>query len=114
AFVTTAGFRDVLEIQRCNRTEIYDPMYRKPLPVVPRHLRFEVPERILADGSVAQPLDEAAALALARRIEAAGVAAIAICLLNSYANDAHERRLAALLQQACPALYVVTSTSLTR
>ena len=114
AFVTTEGFRDVLEIQRCNRTEIYDPMYRKPAPIVPRHLRFEVPERILADGAVERPLDEAAVLALAAHIESADVDAVAICLLNSYANDVHERRVAALLQQRCPELYIVTSTSLSR
>ncbi len=99
ALLTTAGFRDTLEIRSEGR---YD--------IVPRHLRREVPERLLADGSVVRPLDES----VARRVIAAlvdeGVEALAICLLHAYVNPVHERRLAEIAREIAPALPVSCSS----
>jgi N-methylhydantoinase A len=105
ALVTTAGFRDVLEMGREARYDIYDLDLRMPEPLVPRRLRAEVPERIAADGHVVQALDEAAAEAVLRALCADGkVEALAICLLHGYAHPEHERRLAALARRLFPDL----------
>lgn len=114
AFITTAGFRDVLELQRSNRPEVYDPFYAKPDPLIPRHLRFEVVERMRYDGSVLEPLDEKALDGVIASLRDADVDAIAVCLLHSYANDAHERRLAAILRDALPDVDVTVSTDVAR
>jgi N-methylhydantoinase A len=115
ALVTTEGFRDVLEIGRGNRPVPFDLFYRREPPLVPRALRFEVPERIGADGGVLEPLDEAAVIALAGRLAAAGVEAVAISFLNAYANPAHERRAAEILAARLGSrVYVTAGTALTR
>src|SRR5215475_7800081 len=92
--LTTAGFRDALEIGREGRYDMYDLFIDPPPPLIPRHLRHEVPERLLADGSVQRQLDEAAARRVIGELLAEGVEAVAICLLHAYVNPAHERRLA--------------------
>jgi N-methylhydantoinase A len=103
ALVTTRGFRDVLEIARQNRQELYRvDLAPRPPPLVPRHLRFEVTERVLADGRVAVPLDEAEVPALAVALRASGVEAVAVCLLHAYAHPAHEARLRAALEGHVP------------
>jgi N-methylhydantoinase A len=108
ALVTTRGFRDVLEIARQNRLELYRlDLPPRPGPLVPRHLRFEVTERVQADGRVATPLDEGELPALAAALEAAGVEAVAVCLLHAYAHPAHEARVRAALERA--ARYVSAS-----
>ena len=110
ALLTTAGFEDVLEITRHVRRELYrlDP---DPFPVlVPRDLRLGVQERMRADGTAELPLDEAAVPALVERLRAARVEALAVCLLHSYANPAHERRLKALVAEAMPDLPVSLSS----
>ncbi|MSO76210.1 MAG: hydantoinase/oxoprolinase family protein [Alphaproteobacteria bacterium] len=104
ALVTTAGFEDVLEIGRHMRRDVYGLHAETRHVLVPRPLRFGVPERIGADGGVRQPLDEAAALGIVRRIVAEAVETVAICLLNSFANPEHERRLAQLLRAEAPGL----------
>ena len=114
AFITTEGFRDILELQRSNRPEVYDPFYSKPEPLIPRHLRFEVAERMLYDGSVMQPLDEKSLHALIPRLQDENVEAVGVCLLHSYANDAHERRVAEILRQALPGVDVTVSTDVAR
>jgi len=114
AFITTEGFRDILELQRSNRPEVYDPFYSKPEPLIPRHLRFEVTERMLYDGSVMQPLDEKSLHALIPRLQDENVEAVGVCLLHSYANDAHERRVAEILRQALPDVDVTVSTDVAR
>jgi N-methylhydantoinase A len=109
AYIATKGFRDVPEIMRYNRPEMYNPIYRKPQQIVPRELRFEVTERMNVDGSVYLPLDEEDARAVARRIKAADVGAVAVCLLHSYRNGAHERRLDQILREELPGVAVAIS-----
>ena len=115
AFLTTRGFRDVLLLQRHNRRQIYDLAYAKPVPVVARRDSFEVDERIGPDGGMLKPLDVSAAIAdLETPIRAGGYQAIAICLLNAYANPAHEIALAAALHEAFPDITVTCSSDVTR
>ncbi|MFF5259339.1 hydantoinase/oxoprolinase family protein [Actinomadura viridis] len=114
AFVTTAGFRSMLALGRQARVEEerYDLAYVRPEPPVPLSHTFAVPERVAPDGTVLHPLDERAAAEVAAAIAALEVTAVAICLLHSYANPVHERRLAEIVQAALPAgATVVTSAS---
>ena len=92
ALVTTQGFRDSIEIAQENRFEQYDIFIEKPEPLVPRTLRFTIPERVDAKGGVRLALDEKAVEALAEVLKAKKVEAIAIGYLHSYANPAHEKR----------------------
>ncbi|HLX28346.1 MAG TPA: hydantoinase/oxoprolinase family protein [Casimicrobiaceae bacterium] len=112
ALITTEGFRDVLEIRRLRMPVLYDIRFRKPPALVPRHLRFEVPERIDSHGRIERPLDEHAARAAIDRIVAAGVEAVAICLINGYANGVHEARLRELVFERAPHLPVSISSGL--
>src|SRR5437867_2058939 len=100
ALLTTEGFRDALEIGREGRYDMYDLFIDPPSPLVPRHLRREVPERLLADGSIARAIDEVAARRVLAELAQDGVEALAICLLHAYVNPAHEARLVALAQAA--------------
>jgi len=90
--ITTEGFADTLEIGRERKYELYDLAITKPEPLVPRHLRLEVPERVQADGSVRRPLDARAVEARAAALVKAGVTSIAIVFLHAYANPATRRR----------------------
>jgi N-methylhydantoinase A len=115
AFVTTAGFRDLLLIQRQDRPKVYQLVYQKPASVVERRDVIEIEERMLADGSVATPLDEALAeQALRKALAARPYRAVAICLLHAYANPEHERRLAGLIRKHFPELYVSCSSDISR
>src|SRR5262245_24437907 len=114
ALVTTKGFRDVLEIARGNRPDPFDLHYRRDEPLIPRALRFEVPERIGATGEVVTPLDTAALTALAEKLKGLGIEAVAIFFMNSYANPVHEEQAAALLRKLLPGVYVTYSTEVTR
>jgi N-methylhydantoinase A len=110
AFVATAGFRDILFMQRHDRRRIYDLHYAKPVPPVRRRDCFEVAERIDAGGQVLQPLDEAAVRQrLIPALRDGGYEAVAICLLSAYAAPAHEARLKALISEALPNLRVACS-----
>jgi N-methylhydantoinase A len=114
ALITTRGFRDVLEIQRANRPDLYNLLYRKPEPFVRRRLRLEVTERISYKGEVLTALDEddvRAAVASARTL---GAKAVAISFLHSYANAVHERRAAELVREEWPEAVVTCSHELTR
>ncbi len=91
ALLTTEGYRDSLEIGRERKYDLYDLAAKKPTPLVPRDLRFEVPERLLADGSVYRELDRVALDGIAEELQAADVGSLAIVFLHSYRNDAHER-----------------------
>ena len=91
--ITTAGFRDILELRRVRVPELYNLAYVKPKPLVPRQLRLEAIERLGPLGEVRVPLDEASAREAALRLQDAGVKAVAICLLHSYANPTHELRI---------------------
>ena len=97
--VTTAGFRDVLEMRRIRVPDMYNLDYRKPAPLVPRRLRREVVERMGPRGEVRTALDEASARAAARRLREEGVEAVAVALLHTYANPAHELRVAQILRE---------------
>lgn len=112
ALITTHGFRDVLEIRRLRMPVLYDIRWRKPPVLVPRRLRFEVEERIDHLGRVERALDEAGANAVIERILAAEVDAIAICLINSYANGAHELRLRELIRARDPSIPISVSSTL--
>ena len=110
ALITTEGFRDVLEIRRLRMPALYDIRFRKPPALVSRRLRFEVPERIDAEGRIERPLDEAAAQAAIEAVLAAEVEAVAVCLINAYANGAHERRLMELIRERDPDIPVSLSS----
>lgn len=109
ALVTTEGFRDVLEIGRANRPDLYNLSYRKPEPFVPRRLRFEVRERISHRGEVLVPLDEGDVDRVAERMRELDVDAVAICFLHSWTNPEHERRTAQLLSKRLKGVEVVAS-----
>ena len=98
--VTTAGFRDVVEMGDEGRFDQYDLRALKPAPLVPRHLRFEADERIRHDGSVVRPLDETSVLRAAEALRRAEVEAVAVCFLHAYADGAHEARARELLAGA--------------
>ena len=115
AFVATAGFRDLLFMQRHDRRNIYDLFYAKPAPPVRRKDCFEAVERLRADGSIETPLDEAKVKAeLLPALRDGGYRAVAICLLNAYADPVHEQRLAALIAEALPDVLVTCSHQVAR
>ncbi len=107
--ITTHGFRDVLEIGRIRMPEMFDLTWSKPKPLVLRRHRLEVRERIAADGSVVEALNEEDVLAVARALVDAGVESIAICFINSYRNPAHEQRAEAIIRRAFPDLLLCAS-----
>jgi len=107
--LTTRGFRDVLIIGREKRYQVYDLHIEKPAPLIPRRLIGEVSERVLADGSVRTPLDEADARRAVRELVARGVTTLAICLLHAYLNPVHEKRLAAIVAEEAPHVTVTLS-----
>jgi len=107
--LTTRGFRDVLLIGREKRYQVYDLQIDKPRPLIPRRLIGEVTERVLADGSVRTPLDEAEARRAIRALVERDVTTLAICLLHAYVNPAHERRLAELVAEEAPQVTVTLS-----
>ena len=115
AFVATDGFRDILFLQRHDRKQIYDLHYRKPQPPVLRRDCFEAVERVLADGTVEKELDEKLFRAnVLPKLAEGGYDAIAICLINAYKNNSHEKRLAALIAQALPNVVVTSSHQVAR
>jgi N-methylhydantoinase A len=110
ALLTTTGFRDAVEIGREHRYELYDLNLELPKPLVARHLRFDVPERIAADGSVLQPLDEAFVGRLVAELRDKGIKAIAVSYLNSFRNATHERRTAKIIKEVAPTIRVSLSS----
>jgi N-methylhydantoinase A len=115
ALLVTEGFRDLLLLQRHQRQQIYDLHYEKPVPVVRRRDTVEIIERIGPDGSIACPLDEDAARAAIQELLASReFDAVAICLLNSFANPAHEARLVEILGELAPDMQAAPSYKITR
>ena len=108
ALITTAGFRDVLELARLRYSKLYDVNFVKAKPLVPRRLRFVVGERMGPRGEVKKPLDEDDARGVVERVRRAEVESLAICLLHSYANPDHERRLAEIAREVLPSSVFVT------
>jgi N-methylhydantoinase A len=102
--VTTEGFRDVLEMRSQRRPNIYDVNWERSPALVPRELRFEVRERILADGTIDEPLDLANVETAIDDLVARGVEAVAICLVNSYANPVHEQAIKRSIHERHPGM----------
>ena len=114
ALLITRGFRDIYEIGRINRPDAYNLFFGKHEPLVQRSWRFEVNERLRADGSVHRELDESQVRALARELKDRGVESVAILLLHSYRNPAHEQRVKALIEAEIPQVFVTASHELSQ
>jgi N-methylhydantoinase A len=114
ALLITEGFRDIYEIGRINRPDAYNLFFRKHVPLVERALRFEVKERVLADGEIERTLDEDEIAALGERLEKLGIEACAILFLNCYARPEHEARAKAILEKRHPAMFVSASHELSQ
>ena len=110
ALLTTAGFRDAVEIGREHRYELYDLNLDLPKPLVPRHLRFDVPERVDADGGVLETLDENFVRRVVGELRAKGIKAIGVCYLNSFRNPAHENRTGEIIAEIAPEIRVSLSS----
>ena len=102
AFITTDGFKDLLEIQTGIRPALYDLQFEKLKPLVPRYLSFGVPERLDFRGDVLMPLDEDATRRVAEQLRDEGVESVAVCLLHSYINPDHEQRIGEILHDVLP------------
>lgn len=114
ALLTTRGFRDVIEIGRGNRPDMYNLHYKKPDPIVPRKLRFEITERIRSDGAIILPLNVDEVIKAAERLKAESIEAIAISYINSYANPEHEEITANIVKKILPKAFISTSSKVTR
>ena len=114
ALITTEGFRDVLEIGRGTRPDFFNLEYRKPRPFVPRFLRRELPGRISYKGQEEKTLDMSALPAILEDFRREAVEAIAVCLINSYANPAHEEAVVARIKELWPEVSTVASHQITR
>lgn len=112
AFITTKGFRDLLEIQRQVRPSLYDLFFDKPAPLIPRYLCYEVAERVTAEGEVLTPLDEEEVRQAVRQIKKEGVEAIAVCFLHSYLNPSHEKRTGEIIKEEFPEVYLTLSSEI--
>ncbi len=108
--ITTAGFADVIEFRQELRYDVYDLTAVFPDPLVPRHLRREVPERVDAEGNVITPLDEIAVRDALRDLAADGVTSVAVCFLQSYRYPAHEERVGAIAAEVAPDLFISLSS----
>lgn len=102
ALVTTKGFRDVLQIAREKRYDVYDIFIDMPEPLIPRRLRKEITERVLANGRVWVPLDKEDVIKALEAIKEAGAKSVAICFLHSYKNDCHEKEAREIIETAWP------------
>ena len=109
-FITTDGFRDLLEIQRQIRPTLYDLHFEKPRPLVPRYLCFGIPERLDAQGQVLTPLDENALVEAVEQLKRENVTAVAVCFLHSYINPNHEKRVGEILHEVFPDAIVSLSS----
>ncbi len=109
ALLTTRGFRDILELRRIRVPRLYEPLYVKPPPLVPRRRRLEITERMDAAGRVLSALDEADVVRAIERLAEMEVEAVAVCFLHAYANPAHERRVGEMLRAAMPGAFISLS-----
>lgn len=114
ALITTKGFRDVLEIARCNRPDLFNMVFAKPRPFIPRYLRQEVEERVSFDGKIITPLNEDDIRTAVEYFKKEKVEAIAVCYINSYANDEHEKRTVELIRKLWPEVFVTSSIEVTK
>ena len=109
ALVTTRGFRDVLELRRLRVPQLYNAFYRPPEPLVERRLRLEVDERIGSGGTVIRPLDEDSLTPALDRLRTDAPEAVAVCLIHSYSNPEHEKRLGEIIRKELPEAYISLS-----
>ena len=114
ALLITEGFRDIYEIGRINRPDSYNLFFQKHDPLVERALRFEVHERMYAEGEVHKPLDEDHVRATCKKMRDEGIEAVAILLLHCYANPAHELRVREIVEEELPGVFVSTSHELSQ
>ena len=114
ALLVTKGFRDIYEIGRINRPDAYNLFFRKHVPLVRRSLRFEVPERLTAEGEVDTELDEAEVHKICDELIRLDIEAVAIMLLHSYRNNAHEQRVRAIVEERLPKAFVSASHELSQ
>jgi len=112
--ITTKGFRDVLEITRANRPDLYNMYYTKPKPFVARQYRLEVNERVNYKGEVLQPLVEEDVNAAVDYFKKEGIETIAVCFLHSYANPTHEKRCGEIIRSLAPEIPVTLSCEITQ
>src|SRR5579875_470278 len=105
ALLVTEGTRDVYRIGRGNRPEAYNLFFKRPEPYVPRHLTFEVTERLNAEGEVVKPLDREGVVAIAQRLKEAKVETVAVCFIHAWANPAHEAAVGEILAEMAPEIY---------
>ena len=112
ALITTKGFRDVLELRRIRVPYLYDPLYIKPKPLVPRRLRFEVEERLDGRGQVVAPPNIDDVMRAVEEIRTSGVEAVAVTLLHSYANGEHEQIIGEIVRRELPDCFVTLSVEL--
>jgi N-methylhydantoinase A len=112
ALRTTKGFRDVLEIRRADRGDLFNYWWRPPAPLVSRDNRLEVRERVAFDGEVVEPLVEQDVVDAIAVLRARGIKSVAICFLNSFVNDEHERRAQEMITALWPDVYVCTSAEI--
>jgi N-methylhydantoinase A len=112
--LTTRGFIDILEMARGNKKELYDYMWKKPRPMVPRYLRLPVNERINHLGEIVEKLDEKQAREAVKKLKENGVEAVAICLLHSYSNPAHEQMLGEIVTEIMPDATLALSHQIAR
>jgi len=112
ALITTKGFRDVLEIGRQRRHELYNLFVQRPRMLIPRKLRYEVNERIGPEGEVLEPLNIENARSLAVELKREKIKAVAIALLHSYMNPKHEQEIKNMLQRAYPQAFVTCSSEI--
>jgi len=110
--ITTKGFRDVIEIGRSRLPVVHNPLWVKPVTLVPRYLRVEVDERIGGDGDIIRPLDTDSVTKALDKLVSYGVESIGVCLINSPHNPAHEQKIGQLLRERAPHLFVSLSTDI--
>ncbi len=114
AYIGTEGFRDVPEIARYNRPDMFNPKYKKPPLIVPRYLRFEVKERMLVTGEVFIPLSVESVREIARKLKKLGIKAVAVCLHHAYKNPVHEQRVRDIILEECPGVHISISSEVAK
>jgi len=112
ALITTKGFRDIFEIARQTRPDLYDFWAKRPRPPIERHLVFEVSERVQFDGKVLKELDQNEAKQIAEKLRENSVESVAVCLLHSYANPTHEETLKSILSRELPDVHLSISSEI--
>ena len=114
AMITTKGFRDIIEVRRSNRTEMYNPLWKAERPFIDRYLRLEISERMLYDGTVMRPVVAEEVDAVCKTLDGLGIKSVCIALLNSYVNSDHEREVERFVKEASPEAFVTLSSSFLR